>query len=178
MTAWTLFLDRDGVLNKKIENGYVTAPDELVVLPGVLEAMSTISEFFSHIFIVTNQRGIAKGLYSIHDLNKIHKKLVSQISEGGGRIDRIYFCPHDKEQCNCRKPSIGMALQAMGDFPVISLNHSIMVGDSSSDIQFGQALKMKTVLIAKDQDQIEPSPDYVFKSLLDFSKNIKSMTQN
>jgi D-glycero-D-manno-heptose 1,7-bisphosphate phosphatase len=176
MKDWTLFLDRDGVLNRKIENGYVTTPSDLIFLPGTLEALSTLSTIFGLIIVVTNQRGIARGLYSISDLQKIHKRLISNVEQSMGRIDHIYFCPHNySDNCNCRKPKVGMALKAKEDYPNIDFNKSIMVGDSVSDIDFGKSLGMKVAYITNDQYVYEGITS--FKSLLEFSNFILSLNR-
>lgn len=176
MKDWTLFLDRDGVLNWKIENGYVTMPDDLIFLPGALEAVSTLSIIFGLIIVVTNQRGIARGLYSIDDLQKIHEKLISDVEKSGGRIDHIYFCPHDySDNCNCRKPKVGMAMKAKEDYPKIDFSKSMMVGDSVSDIDFGKSLGMKVIYITNVQHSFEDIN--AFESLLTFSNAMLSLNK-
>ncbi|UXE65561.1 MAG: HAD family hydrolase [Chryseotalea sp. WA131a] len=174
MNSWTLFLDRDGVLNRKIENGYVTNPDSLIILPGAIEAVNLLSDFFQRIFIVTNQRGIAKGLFSHQDLLMIHEKLTNSIRQGGGRIDRIFYCPHNNFECNCRKPDVGMALQAKKEFPNLRFDQSIMIGDSHSDILFGSKLGMKTVFISDKKNEYFKS-DFTFVSLLEFAHSLRNL---
>lgn len=139
----TLFLDRDGVINKKIENDYVRNWEQFEFLPNVIEALKILNSLFDRIIIVTNQRGIGRKLMTEKDLEVIHKNMLSVLSKENIKIDKIYYCPHDykKEICNCRKPKIGMALQAKKDFPDIDFRNSIMVGDSLSDIEFGKKLE-------------------------------------
>jgi histidinol-phosphate phosphatase family protein len=176
MKDWTLFLDRDGVLNRKIENGYVTTPGELILLPCALEALSTLSAIFGLIIVVTNQRGIALGLYSLSDLHEIHKRLISNVDQSGGRIDHIYFCPHNySDNCNCRKPKVGMALKAKEDYPKIDFSKSIMVGDSVSDIDFGKSLGMKVAYITNAPYSFEDIN--AFESLLAFSNFMLSLNK-
>ena len=160
----TLFLDRDGVINKKIENDYVRKWEQFEFLPNVIEALKILNNFFDRIIIVTNQRGIGRRLMSEKDLEDIHKRMLSVFKKEGIKIDKIYYCPHDyeREVCNCRKPKIGMALQAKKDFPDINFKSSIMVGDSMSDIKFGEKVGMKSFLIGKD-----------FKDLYDFAINLQ-----
>lgn len=138
--TWTLFLDRDGVINKKIENGYVLNIEMFKFLNGVLEGLSLLAKIFNKIIIVTNQRGIGKGLMSEKDLNKIHDYMLKEITSNGGRIDAIFYCPHDyeKQKCNCRKPNIGMALNAKKLFPEINFKKSIVIGDSLIDMEFAK----------------------------------------
>jgi D-glycero-D-manno-heptose 1,7-bisphosphate phosphatase len=144
----TLFLDRDGVLNDRIPGDYVTAPEALVVLPGVPESIVALAAYFECIVVVTNQAGIGKGRMTEADLHRVHNRLQQAVEQAGGRIDRFYYCPHRSDAgCTCRKPEPGMALQAQADFPNLNFADCWMVGDSASDIQFGQRLGMQTALI-------------------------------
>ncbi len=147
--SWTLFLDRDGVINKKIDNGYVRTWKEFEFLPGAIESLKTLSSKFGKIIVVTNQQGVGKKLMSEEDLQAIHKSMINEIEKEGGRIDKIYFAPHLKsENSEFRKPAIGMALQAQKDFPEIDFSKSIMAGDSLRDMKFGKKACMKTVFIS------------------------------
>ena len=158
----SLFLDRDGVINVRLVDDYVKSPTEFVVIDGVFEAISIFAKKFNHIFIVTNQQGIGKGLMSEADLNEIHSVFMRQVEENGGTIDKIYFCPALKsEHSFMRKPSIGMALQARREFPDVILKDSVMVGDSKSDMLFGRRAGMKTVLVGDEQDIAKQSPHLV-----------------
>lgn len=144
--SWSLFLDRDGVINERIVGGYVTDPKAFHFLPGVLESLSSFSKIFGKIIMVTNQQGIGKGLMTEEQVNEIHQSMLKDIRENGGRVDAIYFCPDLKEKTeNCRKPGIKMAERAKKQFPEIEFSKSIMVGDSSSDIEFGKNAGMFTV---------------------------------
>ena len=143
-----VFLDRDGVLNRKAPPAqYVTRPEELVVLPGVEEAVAALNRSQRKVIVVTNQRGIALGLYSQEDLGRIHEKLRAQLAAHGAHLDGIYVCPHEAGECNCRKPLTGLFEQAFRDFPEAAPEHSIMVGDSLRDIEGGIRAGMATVLI-------------------------------
>lgn len=147
--SWTLFLDRDGVINTRIPDGYVTSVSELELLPGVTQAIAHLNSLFGRTVVVTNQQGIGKGLMSEADLKHIHLHVLEQVQQDGGSIDAFYFCPLLAHQTpNCRKPGPSMAHQAKRDFPEIVFSKSVMVGDSPSDIQFGTQLQMQTVLIA------------------------------
>jgi histidinol-phosphate phosphatase family protein len=139
----TLFLDRDGVINKLRLNDYVKNWDEFEFLPGILETLCLLSKRFKRIIVVTNQRGIGKGLMTENMLQDIHKKMIAAIENAGGRIDRIYYCTAISENDPDRKPNTGMALQAKRDFPDIDFSKSIMVGDSESDEIFAQRAGMK-----------------------------------
>jgi histidinol-phosphate phosphatase family protein len=170
--TWTLFLDRDGVINKKLDNDYVKHWVEFEFLEGVIEALKITNSIFGNSVVVTNQQGIGKGLYRTEDLELIHKNMLYEINYLGGRIDKVYFSPYlDKENHPTRKPNIGMGLQAKNDFPEIDFTKSIIVGDSLSDMAFGRALAMKTVFISNNETY-NPLIDFNFKSLLQFSKAI------
>ena len=146
--SWTLFLDRDGVINRRIIDDYVKTLADFIFLEKVPESIKLLSKFFGRIFIVTNQQGIGKGLMTVDDLHLVHQYLVKEIESVGGRIDQIYFCPELAEANHPdRKPEIGMALKAKNDFPEINFSKSIMVGDSISDMEFGLNAGMKNVFI-------------------------------
>lgn len=149
--TWSLFLDRDGVINIRLIDDYVKNIDEFQFLPGTPEAIAKFSKSFGRVFIVTNQRGIARGLMTKYDLQKVHDHMLKKLLKAGAKIDAIYFCPHDRDQgCGCRKPDIGMALKAKQEFPEVDFKKSIMVGDSNSDIEFGEKAGMHTVRITPD----------------------------
>ena len=145
-----LFLDRDGVLNRRPEGRPVCHPDELFLLPGVPEAVAMLNRHFDHTFIVTNQQGVAQGLLTEADLAAIHDKLIAAIAAAGGRIDRIYHCPYPADSgSHLRKPNIGMALLARHDTPGLRLRDCTMVGDSETDMLFGRRAHMHTVLVGE-----------------------------
>ena len=174
--TWTLFLDRDGVINQKIENNYVKNWSEFMFIDGALEAISNLSNIFGTIIIVTNQRGVGRGIMRESDLISIHKSMTEEIVSMSGRIDEIYYCKEILDSSECRKPNIGMARQAKLDFPHIDFKKSVMVGDSLSDINFGRKLGMITCIINKDPLFNENSLyDKKFKSLLDFSNFFNSL---
>ncbi len=148
MKGFTLFLDRDGVINERLVGEYVLNWGEFRFMPGALEALRFFAGYFGRIIVVTNQQGIGKGLMTEADIQDIHAHMLSEILQAGGRVDAVYYCPDLKQKPdNCRKPSPAMALQAQRDFPDIAFSQSVMVGDSLSDIDFGFFLGMRTVLI-------------------------------
>lgn len=169
--AWSLFLDRDGVLNAKRENDYVKHWGEFTFLPGVLEAMRHLSACFGRIIVVTNQHGIGRRLMSIEALEDIHQRMLEAIDAHGGRIDQIYHCPdlaeHDLR--GWRKPKVGMALEAKRTFPEIEFKKSIMIGDSISDMDFGRRVGMHTVWVSKEEPSAAQAPlvDVSVESLAD-----------
>lgn len=147
---WTLFLDRDGVINVRREGEYITKPDDFVFIEGVPQAIRELNKIFKYTFIVTNQQGIGKGQMSVKDLDAIHKKMLDELAEAHARIDDIFYCP-DLEESNSffRKPNIGMALAARKKYPDINFKKSVMVGDSISDMVFGKRLGMVTVWVGE-----------------------------
>jgi len=174
--TWTLFLDRDGVINRKIEGGYIARWEEFEYLPGVMQALVDLCPHFGYIIIVTNQQGIGKGLMTEQELTDIHDRLRTDILSAGGRVDAVYHSPFlETDNHSWRKPSTGMAVQARRDFPAIDFKRSIMVGDSLTDVIFGQQLGMKTVLIGDNSSTVEP--DTRFSSLLDFARSLPQLSE-
>jgi len=144
----TLFLDRDGVINVKLEGRYVKITDEFEFMPGAELAIAHFSKIFKRILIVTNQQGIAKGIMSDEDLDVLHQNMVQELKVNGGSINKIYYCPHlANENCNCRKPNPGMIQQAILDFPTIKIEESYLVGDSDTDIMAGEKMGLITVKV-------------------------------
>jgi histidinol-phosphate phosphatase family protein len=174
-SSWTLFLDRDGVLNRKRDNDYVKTWEEFEILPGVLQALAMASSMFSKVVVVTNQQGVGKGLYTSSQLEAIHNRFQQMVKEAGGRIDRFYYCPAlDKDQDPCRKPNTGMALQAKKDFPSIVFEKSFMVGDSASDMEMGARLQMKNVYISSANPVFPlPGSPFVYPDFLSFTEELK-----
>ncbi|HPX34070.1 MAG TPA: HAD family hydrolase [Bacteroidales bacterium] len=174
---WALFLDRDGVINKRIVDDYVKSWADFVFCEGAIEALKFFNTHFKRIIIVTNQQGVGKGLMTEEELQQIHEKMTTAIDQSGGRIDRIYSCTRLKsENPFCRKPNPGMALAARRDFPDINFKFSIMVGDSISDLKFGKKMGMKTALIAPDFKIARQFPKLTnlwFTSLIHFADFIR-----
>jgi D-glycero-D-manno-heptose 1,7-bisphosphate phosphatase len=152
----TVFLDRDGVLNRKLPEGeYVSAWEDFHLLPGAAEAIVKLKLAGLRILVVSNQRGIALGRYQAEDVNRIHAQLQKELAARDAQIDGFYFCPHDRRGCNCRKPLPGLFQQAQSQFPDIRPETSLMIGDSLSDIEFGRNLGMLTVFIEGDTEASE-----------------------
>lgn len=172
-----LFLDRDGVINVRKMGGYITSYSEFEFIDGVKQALAIFNKIFYRIFIITNQQGIGKGLFTQDDFNKLTLLMLNDINESGGRIDKVYMCPFLKEeQSLMRKPSIGMGLKAKEDFPEVDFSQSIMVGDSNTDMIFGKNLGMYNVFI--DNHTGEPYDETIihekYDSLIQFANNIKT----
>jgi len=139
----TLFLDRDGVINRHRPDDYVKKWEEFEFNLGIFEDLAVWNKNFKHIVVVTNQRGVGKGIMTEDTLLDIHRKMLEEIESHGGRIDKIYYCTDINNDSPNRKPNIGMALQAKADFPDINFSKSVMVGDSESDMDFGRNCGMK-----------------------------------
>lgn len=178
--SWFLFLDRDGVINKKIANASVLSPDDFKFMEGVKESIAWFSKSFARIFIVTNQQAVGKAKMTMADLESIHKKMLEEIRSSGGNIDRIYYCTApDNMPGYYRKPSPGMAVKAKKDFPEIDFRKSIMAGDTLNDMKFGKNMKMITVFIGTDKKTISANYriiDYAFPKLTDFRYFLEKQT--
>ncbi len=145
---WTLFLDRDGVLNHEKKADYIRNENEFYFYDGIKNALAGLAPIFDTIVIVTNQRGVGRGWMTEADLKGIHTYMVNEVKSVGGRIDGIYYCTDVNSDSPNRKPNPGMALQAKHDFPAIDFSKSIMVGNKMSDMLFGRAAGMHTIFVA------------------------------
>ncbi|MES2621700.1 MAG: HAD-IIIA family hydrolase [Bacteroidota bacterium] len=175
--TWTLFLDRDGVINLHYPNDYVKKWDEFYFLEGVLDGLKSLSEIFRRIIIVTNQQGVGKELMTQEDLQFIHDEMLKEVRKYGGRIHAIYSATDliANDVYQLRKPNTGMAKKAKKDFAEIDFSKSIMVGDSVTDMEFGRSVGMVTVFVgdrkkltAKSKTQI----DEYFDSLPEFANSL------
>jgi D-glycero-D-manno-heptose 1,7-bisphosphate phosphatase len=144
----TVFLDRDGVINEKAPEGdYVRRVEDLRLLEGAAEAIARLNRAGVRVVVVSNQRGVALGLYSGEDVREVETALETMLAAKGAHLDGFYFCPHEEGACNCRKPLPGLFEQARADFPDIEAASSVMIGDSLSDVEFGRGLGMGTIFI-------------------------------
>ena len=161
-----VFLDRDGVINEKAApHDYIKNWKEFTFLPETIRAIHLLNNHGFVVVLVTNQRGIARGLMTMDNLNIIHQNMQTELSAQGAHIDRIYVCPHDKGTCHCRKPEIGLFLQAQSEYN-IDKNHSYMVGDSVTDIQAGKKFGISTISI----NGLNYGADYDCSSLMEAAK--------
>ena len=177
--AWTLFLDRDWVVNLEKDNDYIRMPSEFFFLDHVPEAIAIFAGLFGEIFVVTNQKGVGKGLMTEDDLQDIHRYMLQGVEHAGGRISKVYYCTATENDHPNRKPQPGMALQAKADYPQISFSKSIMVGNTLSDMAFGRAEGMYTVFIQSSKPMPElphPAIDAVFPSLYLLAKALQKPT--
>ena len=142
-----VFLDRDGVINEKAApHEYITSWDGFRFLPRVAQAIHLLNEAGYKAVIVSNQRGVARGMMTMQQVDDLHAKMCAALARQGARIDAIYVCPHGEGECHCRKPEIGLFLQAEGTFEVDKAR-SWMIGDSASDILAGERYGVRTILV-------------------------------
>ncbi len=140
-----VFLDRDGTLNH--DTGYVTSPEQLVLFPGVPEAIARLNHLGAMVLLVTNQSAIGRGMMTIEGLESIHERLAELISPYGARIDGIFFCPHHPQDgCGCRKPKAGLIDQAVSRF-ALDVSQCYLVGDKRSDLEAAQRASVPGVLV-------------------------------
>jgi histidinol-phosphate phosphatase family protein len=172
--SWTLFLDRDGVINKRNFNGYITHPKDFVFEKNVLASLPKLKHYFGQIIVITNQQGVGKKIMTESNLKAVHRYMLNNIEKEGGKINRIYCATNLRNALNdYRKPGIKMALAAQQDFPQIDFAKSVMVGDTDSDILFGKNNGMKTVLI-RSKEKTKEEADFIiddFQELLNIFNN-------
>jgi D-glycero-D-manno-heptose 1,7-bisphosphate phosphatase len=143
-----VFLDRDGVINRKLPEGsYVTCWEDFEMLRGAPEAIASLNRSGRKVVVITNQRGIALGRMNESDLRALHDRMRAELATMGARIDAVYYCPHDRGVCQCRKPMTGMIETAFQDFPGATSENSVVIGDSLSDIECGRNAGMGTIFI-------------------------------
>lgn len=171
-SSWTLFLDRDGVINYEKEGDYIYHPDEFRFYEGAVEALQICSRIFKRLIIVTNQKGVEKGLMTLADLHAVHTHMRNELQKAAVTLDEIFFCTALNNDHPNRKPQPGMALLAKAQFPDIDFATSIMIGNNLSDMYFGRNAGMYTVFLlttAPNQPLPHPAIDLAFKDLLNFA---------
>lgn len=160
-----VFLDRDGVINKcATSHNYIREWKDFIFIPGVEKAISQLNKANYEVFIVTNQRGVARGVMTIEDLEDIHEKIKEHLKHYDAYITDIFVCTHSLDECDCRKPKIGMFQQAESKYSY-SKAGSFMVGDSLTDIEAGKSYGISTILI--NDNSYGSHADYVCKNLLE-----------
>lgn len=146
-----VLLDRDGTLNVRIEGGYVTRPDELELLPGAAAGVGRLAALGCPVVVVTNQRGVARGLLSRTDLKAVHARLAQDLAAADGRVDAVAVCPHDEGECSCRKPRDGLFREALARAPWADPRRCLMIGDMPSDLEPARGLGMRTERVGADR---------------------------
>ncbi|MDD3089271.1 MAG: D-glycero-beta-D-manno-heptose 1,7-bisphosphate 7-phosphatase [Candidatus Omnitrophica bacterium] len=178
-----VFLDRDGVINKDpggwTEYGYVTVPDNFMVIPGAHEGIKILTDAGYNIVIISNQQGVGKGYFSRRELDAVTAKMLSGIKNAGGVIKAVYYCTHlTSDDCECKKPKPGMFLRAKKELNIDILEGKYFVGDTERDIQAGKAAGLKTILVLTgkstrdDAANWEYKPDMICKDLTEAAKTI------
>lgn len=159
-TARNIFLDRDGVINRKPPEGqYIAHWSSFQILPGVEAAIASLNRSGRRVIVITNQRGVSLGLYSCMDVEALHARLQEHLAKYGAHIDAFYYCPHDKGQCDCRKPKPGLFQQAFRDYSDASSVNSLVIGDSISDIEAAQNLGIPAIFIQGDSKTQKPGAE-------------------
>ncbi|MEX0602082.1 MAG: D-glycero-beta-D-manno-heptose 1,7-bisphosphate 7-phosphatase [Bacteroidota bacterium] len=180
-----LLLDRDGTVNVDLD--FLVRPEDLVLIPGSAEAIREANRLGLKVAIITNQSGIARGLFTVQDLARVHEKLESALAQHGARVDAIFFCPHHPElgfppyrkDCTCRKPKTGMIVQAAKELH-LDLRRSYVVGDRCIDMKAGEAAGCGTILVQTGYGTVEMEEcmretrvDHVAKNLKEGWRYIK-----
>jgi D-glycero-D-manno-heptose 1,7-bisphosphate phosphatase len=161
-----VFLDRDGTINVKAPEGeYITRPEDLQLLPGAGEGIRILNRARVPVVVITNQRGVALGRMDESDLTAIHLRLQELLQDHGARVDGIFYCPHDKGVCDCRKPGTLLLRRARASLGLTTLSDSVMIGDSPSDVEAGRRAGARTVLLDPREDA--PQRADVAPTLLD-----------
>jgi histidinol-phosphate phosphatase family protein len=171
---WTLFLDRDGVINKEVDGSYVLAVESFEFLPKSIEAMVAFNRMFNTIVVVTNQRCVGRQLLTEQTLDDIHTHMTDVLEAAGARVDKVYYAPDASSTHHLRKPNTGMALLAKNDFPAIDFTKSIMVGNSISDMEFGRKMGMITIYIKEKKYEASEQVfiDYEVENLMEIMEII------
>ena len=171
---WTLFLDRDGVINHEGIGTYINSMEDFKFYPGSAEAFEIFSLKFKRIIVVTNQRGVGKGITEVKELHRIHENMEQEIIKHKGRLDAVYYCSDVDDSSARRKPNTGMGLEALKDFPDIDTAKAIMVGNTMSDMHFGRNMGVYTVFLPttrlKETNLSDPAIDAVYPSLIAFAQ--------
>jgi D-glycero-D-manno-heptose 1,7-bisphosphate phosphatase len=163
----TVFLDRDGVINVKAPEGdYIKSFDEFELLPGAVEGIEMLRAAGFKLVVVTNQRGVALGVMTESDVEDIHLRMRSL----GVDVDAVYYCPHEKDECDCRKPETGMLTRAAREVPGVDLASAAIVGDSESDMEAGRRLGLTLVKVGEPVSEV----DYACGSLLEAAEWLTS----
>lgn len=173
-----LFLDRDGVINRCVEAGFIHTKADFEFMPGVPAALKEAASLFGYIFVVTNQPAVQKGLMSENELDHLHDWMCGEIAKSGGRIDKVYYCTDLKNSRSFyRKPAVGMGLRAQKEFTGLRFADSFMVGDTRTDMAFGHRLGMHTVLIGRSSAALAPPcvVEACYEGLPDFIERIKTL---
>ncbi|MBI5115568.1 HAD family hydrolase [Candidatus Poribacteria bacterium] len=187
-----VFLDRDGTINE--ECGYLNHPDRLRLIEGAPEAVALLNRHGFKTIVVSNQSGVARGYFPEKLLGALHDKIQALLKAHGAALDAIYYCPHHssvgeppyRQDCECRKPKLGMIHRAEIEFAV-DARRSYMVGDKLSDVEFGKRAGCKTILVLTgygkgeweyNREKCPVKPDYVAADVLGAARWIVNDLKN
>ncbi|NTV29339.1 MAG: HAD-IIIA family hydrolase [Candidatus Omnitrophica bacterium] len=172
-----VFLDRDGVINEFPGNGlYVTKVKDFHLIPRALDALRRLTDAGYHIFVVSNQAGVGKGVYSKKKLDQITAHMLRHVEEHGARIDEVLYCTcKSSDACNCRKPRIGNIIKALGtlDRTIDDARYTYFIGDTEGDIKAGKNAGCKTIFVLSGREDCEymkrwdVRPDCIAEDLYD-----------
>jgi len=167
MNRKAVFLDRDGVINRKMPgDGYVIRWEDMHFLPDISKSIALLNQAGFRVIVVTNQRCVAKGLITSHALDALHRRMCEWLALEGAKVDGVYYCPHEKHPaCKCRKPAEGMLFDAACAHR-IDLTASWMIGDKEIDVEAGRNAGCKTARLLTSNETTESKADLVAPSVL------------
>lgn len=177
-----IFLDRDGVINRYPgDTKYVTSAEEFKFLPGVKQALALLNKKRYAIFIISNQAGVGKGIYSHSALENITNNMLKELTGAGAKISGVFYCTHRKEDnCHCRKPKIGLLKSAVKGKD-IDIKGSFFIGDSIFDVETAKTAGCKSILVLSGKEKLsnrknwQTQPDFICKNLYQAAKYIVSL---
>lgn len=171
-----IILDRDGVINEDSDK-FVKSVDEWIPIPGSMDAIAFLNQSGYQVVVATNQSGIGRGYFTVHDLNEMHAKMHRLVQQAGGQIDAVWFCPHTAaDQCQCRKPLPGMVHDILQRYVNTDMKELYLVGDSLRDLQAIEAVGGQSVLVltGKGKNTLAtgglPISTLVYEDLLEFAQ--------
>lgn len=170
-----VILDRDGTL--VFDRGYMDDPAQLEFEASAADALKWWHQHGYRLVVITNQSGVGRGYFSLERAEEMNARLHAMVEALGFRLERIYYCPHRPDAgCNCRKPALGLLIQAASEL-VFDPRRSVVIGDKESDIEFGQCAGAKTILIAEESAQLamRAQPDLVTSNLLDAARAVTTL---
>ena len=168
MKQKAVFLDRDGVINDDTGHYYIYRPEDFRLNAGVTEGLKLLSDAGFKLIIVSNQGGMAKGIYTKDDISSVHEKLTEELKKHSLKVDAIYYCPHHESvsDCDCRKPKPGMILDAIEEFNINPMK-SYLIGDSERDITAGKSAGLKECFLIEKNSSIIPVCKTIIKKSTD-----------
>lgn len=175
-----VFLDRDGTINKEVN--YLYRPEDFQFIENTIESIKIFHKLKYKVIVITNQSGVARGYYTEDDVKKLHKHIDELLANKGTYVDHYYYCPHYsegtvdeyKKTCECRKPKVGMIVDAVKDFD-IDLNESIIIGDKEIDAQTGKNAGIGKCVLVRTGHKIDEHvtvADEVFDNLYNFAVSL------